>query len=79
TVLAGGTDGRFQRVAKVISLQHLTWACRQRVESVDFLCGSFGWKDRFHLTPRPLYQIKIAQGQICHAAHTLAEAVGDVA
>lgn len=79
TVLAGGTDGRFQGVAKVINLQHLAWACRQRLESVDFLCGSFGWKDRFHLTPRPLYQIKISAGQICHQAHAVAETVGDVA
>ena len=79
TVLAGGTDGRFQGVAKVINLQHLAWACRQRVESVDFLCGSFGWKDRFHLTPRPLYQIKVAAGQLCRQAHAVAETVGDVA
>lgn len=77
TVLAGGTDPSFQGVAKVINLQHLAWACRNRIDSVDFLCGSFGWKDRFHLTPRPLYQIKVASGQVCHPVHAVAETVGD--
>jgi hypothetical protein len=24
---------------------------------VDFLCGEFNWKNRFHLTPRPLFQV----------------------
>ncbi len=59
TVLAGGTDPRFPGVAKLINLHHLDWACSQRLDSVDFLCGDFNWKERFHLTPRPLYQIKI--------------------
>ena len=57
TVLAGGTDMRFPGVAKLINLHHLEWACQQRFRTVDFLCGDFGWKERFHLTPRPLYRI----------------------
>ena len=59
TVLAGGTHPEFPGVAKLINFHHLEWACFQRLEVVDFLCGNFGWKERFHLTPRPLYQIHI--------------------
>jgi len=58
TVLAGGTNPNFAGVAKMINFHHLEWSCGQRLEVVDFLCGDFGWKERFHLTPRPLYQIK---------------------
>ena len=61
TVLAGGTDMRFPGVAKLINLHHLEWACQQRHHTVDFLCGDFGWKERFHLTPRPLYQMRSCQ------------------
>lgn len=57
TVLAGGTDPEFRGVAKVINFHHLEWSCSQRIKSVDFLCGDFGWKKRFNLSPRPLYQI----------------------
>ena len=57
TVLAGATSPDFCGVAKIINLHHLEWACRQRLGVVDFLCGDFGWKNRFHLTPRPLYEI----------------------
>ncbi len=58
TVLAGGTDMSLPGIAKVINLHHLKWACEQGLKMVDFLCGDFGWKERFHLTSRPLYQIK---------------------
>jgi hypothetical protein len=58
TVLAGGTHADFNGVAKLINLHHMEWSCRQRFSCVDFLCGDFNWKNRFHLTPRPLYQIK---------------------
>ncbi len=58
TVLAGGTHADFPGVAKIINLHHLEWACARRITVVDFLCGDFNWKQRFHLTPRPLYQIK---------------------
>lgn len=53
TVLAGGTDPEFPGVAKAINFRHMKWACEERVSSADFLCGDFGWKGRFHLTPRP--------------------------
>ncbi len=56
TVLAGGTCPDFPGIAKVINFHHLEWACQQRCLSVDFLCGDFNWKNRFHLTPRPLYR-----------------------
>lgn len=62
TVLAGGTHPGFPGAAKIINFQHLRWACRQRVALVDFLCGAFGWKRRFHLQPRPLYLIDTSAG-----------------
>jgi len=57
TVVAGATNPLFPGVAKMINFHHLEWACQQRLEVVDFLCGDFGWKQRFHLTPRPLYEM----------------------
>ena len=59
TVLAGGVDPEFRGVAKLINFHHIRWACETRMKSVDFLCGDFGWKHRFHLTPRTLYKIRI--------------------
>ncbi len=59
TVLAGGTSSDFPGVAKLINFHHLEWACREHIDSVDFLCGDFGWKRRFHLTPRPLYELRL--------------------
>lgn len=58
TVLAGGTSRDFPGVAKIINFHHMEWACAERISVVDFLCGEFNWKDRFHLTPRPLYRIR---------------------
>lgn len=58
TVLAGGTHTDFPGVAKLINLHHLEWSCQQHFHEVDFLCGDFNWKSRFHLTPRPLYEIR---------------------
>lgn len=60
TVLAGGVNRQFPGVAKLINLLHLSYACDQDIREVDFLCGDFGWKDKLHLKPRPLYRI-IAQ------------------
>jgi hypothetical protein len=57
TVLGGGTNPELPGIAKVINFHHLEWACRERLDQVDFLCGDFGWKERFHLTARPLYQV----------------------
>ena len=55
TLLAGGTSAAFPGIAKLINLHHMQYACEQRAERVDFLCGDFNWKTTFHLTPRPLY------------------------
>ncbi len=60
TVLAGATDPDFPGVAKLINLHHIEWACQQRLAEVDFLCGDFNWKSRFHLTSRPLYELVTA-------------------
>ena len=58
TLLAGGANPEFPGVAKVINLHHLEWSCHKGFDSVDFLCGNFNWKERFRLTPRPLYEIR---------------------
>ncbi|MBU0970458.1 MAG: GNAT family N-acetyltransferase [Proteobacteria bacterium] len=57
TLLAGGTNPEFPGVAKGMNLHHMEWSCRHHMESVDFLCGDFNWKERFHLIPRPLYKL----------------------
>jgi len=76
TVLAGGAHPEFPGVAKLINFHHLEWACCQRLEEVDFLCGNFGWKERFHLTRRPLYQLHLPLEpeilQIHHAEERIA-------
>jgi len=59
TVLAGGTDREFPGVAKIINFHHLEWACAERLDVVDFLCGDFSWKKRFHLQPCPLYKFHL--------------------
>jgi len=56
TLLAGGTHEDFPGIAKAINLHHMQEACKNKYESVDFLCGDFSWKKIFHLTPRPLYK-----------------------
>ena len=58
TLLAGATHPDFPGVAKMINFHHMEWACGQRLDVVDFLCGDFGWKKRFHLNGIPLYEIK---------------------
>jgi CelD/BcsL family acetyltransferase involved in cellulose biosynthesis len=68
TVLAGGTHPDFPGVAKLINLHHMQWACQQKLATVDFLCGEFNWKKRFHLTARPLYEVFIPQQQCRLAA-----------
>lgn len=55
TLFAGGTDENFPGIAKLINLFHMRRACEEKWSAVDFLCGDFSWKSRFHLTPRPLY------------------------
>jgi len=54
-LLAGGTDGEFPGIAKLINLRHIEWACEQKFKEVDFLCGEFSWKPMFHLSPRQLF------------------------
>ena len=67
TVLAGGVNKDFPGIAKLINFHHLNWACRQHFKAVDFLCGNYGWKERFHLTPRPLYKMVIpAARRVAH-------------
>ena len=55
TLVAGGTSARFPGVAKLINLYHMRRACDEKMKQVDFMCGDFSWKSRFHLKPRPLY------------------------
>lgn len=57
TLLAGGTNPEFRGVAKLINFHHLERSCMENFHVVDFLCGDFGWKERFRLTPSPLYQV----------------------
>ncbi len=61
TVLAGGVDRSFEGIAKLINFHHIQLACDKRFDVVDFLCGDFNWKSRFHLTPRPLYSLNLPQ------------------
>lgn len=55
TLVAGGTHADHPGVAKLINLHHMAYACQERFQVVDFLCGNFSWKEMFHLTTRPLY------------------------
>jgi len=59
TLFAGGTNAEFPGIAKIINLHHMERSCQQRFDMVDFLCGDFNWKKRFHLSPMPLYEISI--------------------
>ncbi len=72
TLLAGGTHPEFPGVAKLINRHHLQWACTRHLKYVDFLCGDFNWKQRFRLTPVPLYQLTthtMLQESGIHADH----------
>lgn len=68
-LLAGATSREFPGVAKLINLRHLETACKKRYRRVDFLCGDFGWKQRFRLTPEPYYKICLPApaGVFCQA------------
>jgi hypothetical protein len=55
TLLGGGTNRDYPGVAKLINLYHMQRGCRERFNLIDFLCGDFSWKQKFHLTERPLY------------------------
>jgi hypothetical protein len=69
TVMAGGTQSQYLGVAKLINLHHMQWACQQRLQRVDFLCGDFHWKKQFHLTPRPLFLLSGFASEINQAAN----------
>ena len=79
TFLAGGTSRAFPGIAKLINLHHIQWACShaermgemtlEEIHTLDFLCGDFGWKKRFHLSPRPLFKIT-APGRSGHSFRT---------
>jgi hypothetical protein len=55
TLLGGGTNRDYPGVAKLINLHHIQRGCREKFNLIDFLCGDFSWKQKFHLTERPLY------------------------
>jgi CelD/BcsL family acetyltransferase involved in cellulose biosynthesis len=46
----------------------MRWACQQRLQQVDFLCGDFHWKKQFHLTPRPLFLLSSLASEIARKA-----------
>ncbi|MEZ5357753.1 MAG: GNAT family N-acetyltransferase [Candidatus Zixiibacteriota bacterium] len=58
TLFAGGTSAAFPGIAKYINLYHMRLSCQEQFDEVDFLCGDFSWKPMFHLSPRPLYQVR---------------------
>lgn len=58
TMLAGGTNESYRGIAKLINMHHIKYACEQKLDSVDFLCGDFNWKTLFHLQPAPLYMLE---------------------
>ncbi len=68
TLLAGGASREFPGVAKLINLHHMEWACHRKMDTVDFLCGDFNWKERFHLTPMPLYALSFNRQPIVREA-----------
>lgn len=55
--LGGGTHRDFPGIAKMINLYHMEWACQEKLVEMDFLCGDFGWKERFRLSQRNLFKI----------------------
>ena len=69
SVMAGGTSSLYPGVAKLINLHHMRWACEQRLQRVDFLCGDFYWKKKFHLTPRPLFLLSSFPPEIAQAVN----------
>lgn len=64
TVFLGGTDPEIPGVAKVMNMHHIAYACSERMQKVDFLCGEFHWKKLWHLDPEPLYKY-VSPDQVC--------------
>ncbi|HNX27520.1 MAG TPA: GNAT family N-acetyltransferase [Phycisphaerae bacterium] len=57
TVMAGGTSPEFPGIAKVINMRHIMNSFESRFAELDFMCGDFGWKERYHLSQRPMYRL----------------------
>ena len=58
TLLGGGTEAGYPGIAKLINLHHMETSCAEKYAHADFLCGDFSWKKLFHLTEKPLYEVK---------------------
>jgi hypothetical protein len=56
TLISGGTRSHFPGVAKLINWKHFVTSCENNLYA-DFMCGSFSWKELFHLKQTPLYKI----------------------
>ena len=48
--------------SNAINHHHLEFACAQRLDELDFLCGDFGWKNIWRFTPTPQYQLFVRDG-----------------
>lgn len=64
TVFLGGADQEIPGVAKVMNMHHIAYACKERLQKLDFLCGEFHWKKLWHLDPEPLYKY-VSLDQVC--------------
>lgn len=56
TVFLGGTDFRFPGIAKLMNMNHIDYAFKEKFYKIDFLCGDFNWKLLWHLDPEILYR-----------------------
>lgn len=65
TLLGGGTNRDYPGVAKLINMHHIQRGCNERFNLLDFLCGDFSWKKKFHLAERPLYLLSNCQVEPC--------------
>jgi len=60
TLMGGGTNAAYPGVAKSINLHHMQRGCAEQYAAVDFMCGDFSWKNKFHLASQPLYLLSNA-------------------
>ena len=63
TTMSEKTQTNLQTAAHHRFQTELSNTLSEGVKSLDFLCGDFGWKERFHLSARPLYRITIPKLQ----------------
>lgn len=66
-VMAGGTLQEFPGIAKVINMRHIMTAFENRFAELDFMCGDFGWKERYHLVKRPMYRLNANSAAMAEA------------